>query len=891
MRFPVFWLAVAYASGLALYADVEASPRGLVALATLALLGGTAALRRRWLRLTLALALAGFFLAGGATIRFEEAAVPPTRVDRLVAAGQLDLSEAVRVTGWLRRAPQNKPFATNYELELETLESGGRAREATGGVRLSYFLAPDELAPPMPDLHYGDRIEVLARLHEPVNHQNPGSFDWRAYLARQEIFLEGSLRSPLLLTKLPGQRGHRALGWIEDLRTHLLAQLDSGVPPRRYPDHNAALRAMLLGDTALLAHRLAESFRLSGAYHVLVVSGLNVAILAVFLFWLLRRLHAREWLATLVTMAALVFYLLLVEDRPPIERAVWMVGLYLVARLLFREVHLANPLALAALLILFLHPLWLSEPSSHLSFGAVLMIAFFAVPWIERTSTPYREALRFLDAPERDEQSRPVHLLQFRHDVRATADLLSGAVFWTAEKERAARRLLTGLIRAGLRVWEFFVLSFAIQLGFLLLGALYFNRIVWVGLLTNILVVPLVGWVVPLGLAALGAALLWPAAGALVAVPVRWLVGAMLAVVNTLGTGSLSYGIPPPPLWVVWLYVAALAGLAAAVVRQQRQRWAALLLAAVMVVVVTHPFPPQLDKAALEITALDVGQGDALFLAFPSGETWLIDAGRGPLALRHGYRVGEDIGENVVKPYLRARGLKRLGRVWLTHAHQDHMGGLGAVLEEFPVASFDAGPNADSPAYRELREKVQRRGIPLALHRAGERFAVGDVEVEVLWPSREHQPGPEPSNNDSVVLRLCRGATCALLPGDIEAPVEKELAARQTSMKAALLKVPHHGGRDSASEAFLEAVAPEVAIVSVGATNPFGHPYPSVLERLHAAARRTYRTDRDGSVTARLGKDGWETSSFAEQERRAPYPSLWAKVAACARRMLSLESR
>ncbi len=110
-------------------------------------------------------------------------------------------------------------------------------------------------------------------------------------------------------------------------------------------------------------------------------------------------------------------------------------------------------------------------------------------------------------------------------------------------------------------------------------------------------------------------------------------------------------------------------------------------------------------------------------------------------------------------------------------------------------------------------------------------------------------------------------------------------------MKAALLKVPHHGGRDSASEAFLEAVAPEVAVVSVGATNPFGHPYPSVLERLHAAARRTYRTDRDGSVTARLRKGGWETSNFAEQQRRVLYPNLWAKAAACARRLLSLKSR
>ena len=219
------------------------------------------------------------------------------------------------------------------------------------------------------------------------------------------------------------------------------------------------------------------------------------------------------------------------------------------------------------------------------------------------------------------------------------------------------------------------------------------------------------------------------------------------------------------------------------------------------------------------------------------------------------------------------------------------MGGLAAVLDEFPVASFEAGPNAASRPYRELQEKVQRRGIPVRTHRAGERFAVGDVEVEVLWPSSEHQPGPEPSNNDSVVLRLCRGGTCALLPGDIEAPVEKELAESQAPLKAALLKVPHHGGRDAAGTEFLAAVAPDVAVVSVGATNPFGHPYESVLQRLGSAARRTYRTDRDGSVTARLGNEGLQVTSYREQQSRTPYPTLWAKLAACARRILSLESR
>lgn len=890
MRFPLFWLAVAYAAGLALFEPVDDSPRILCLLAGLALLTGIVTLKGRWLRTTLLFALAGFFLAGAATIRLVTAAVPPNRVDRLVAGRKIDLSEAVRLTGWLRRAPEQKPFATIYELELEFVETGGRRQPTSGAVRLSYFggLDPEDWPEPVPALRYGNRVEVLARVHRPVNRRTRGSFDWEGYLARRGIFLEGDLKSFLLLKTLSGRRGNLVLGRIYALRTRLLERLDQLVPPDTETDKNAVLRAMLLGDTGFLAHRLREPFRLSGVYHVLVISGLHVGIIAVFLYWLLRQLTGNERAITAATIAALVFYLLLVEDRPPIERAVWMASLYLVARLLYRQVHLANPIALAALLVLFLHPLWLFEPSFHLSFGAVFLIAFFAVPWVERTSAPYRQALGFLDAEERDEQLRPPHLAQFRLDLRLLATLLAGWFFWAKDKEPAARRLLTGIVRLGLTVWDFFLISFAIHLGFVLMTALYFKRVVWVGLLANVLVVPLVGWIVPLGLVALLLSLLWLPAGALVAKATGALTGCLLWIVDWLAGRGLSYGIPPPPPWVVVLYLAALVLLGLAVARQRLARWAGLGLAALVLVVVTFPFPPQAPAAGLELTVLDVGQGDSLFLAFPNGETWLLDAGGGPVEARPGYFIGENAGETVVVPYLRARGLKRLDRLWLSHAHRDHMGGLAAVLEEFPVGSFNVGRNPSSPPYRKLLEEVHARKIPLEQHVAGERFVVGDVRVEVLWPAPDYQPGPEASNNDSLVLRLCRRDTCLLLPGDIEAPVEKELAERKASLAAAVLKVPHHGGRDAASPEFLAGVKPRVAVISVGAENPFGHPFEPELGRLAAAAGEVYRSDRDGSVTVLLGERG--LSVELERSRPESYASLWGRLAACARRLLPLQS-
>jgi len=306
-------------------------------------------------------------------------------------------------------------------------------------------------------------------------------------------------------------------------------------------------------------------------------------------------------------------------------------------------------------------------------------------------------------------------------------------------------------------------------------------------------------------------------------------------------------------------------------------------------VVCTHPFPPRLNPHTLEVTVLDVGQGDSLFLSFPNGETWLIDGGRDALETRGNYRIGEAIGETVVVPYLRARGLKRLDAIWLTHAHHDHMAGLHAVLEEFPVGSFHTGPSPPSPALDALLKAVRGRGIPVREHRAGERLRVDDVDVEVLWPPPDYTPGRSPSNNDSLVLRLCRADTCALLPGDIEEQVEKKLAESGAPLRAAALKVPHHGGRDAAGEEFLAAVGPEVAVVSVGATNPFGHPFDEVVGRLQASAAHVYRTDRDGSVTLKVGKDSLDTAGYLEQQRRDPYPNLWAKLAACARALAGLE--
>jgi competence protein ComEC len=283
----------------------------------------------------------------------------------------------------------------------------------------------------------------------------------------------------------------------------------------------------------------------------------------------------------------------------------------------------------------------------------------------------------------------------------------------------------------------------------------------------------------------------------------------------------------------------------------------------VSVLVATHPFSASLERGKLEITTLDVGQGDAIFAAFPDGRTLLLDGGGlFGTARAGGFRSGLDIGEQVVSPYLWSRGVRRLDVVALSHAHQDHLDGLHAVLENFRVGELWVGRDVASPAYRTLLETAARRGVPVVHLTRGHRFTWGEVRGALLWPERQEGPAAAAQNNDSLVLRLDFGGTSALLAGDIERDVERQLAAQGAMLDVDYLKVPHHGSRTSATREFMEAVTPQAAAISLSATNPFGHPHAEVLERLAAAGAGVLRTDRDGAITFRSDGKTWKATGY-----------------------------
>jgi competence protein ComEC len=269
--------------------------------------------------------------------------------------------------------------------------------------------------------------------------------------------------------------------------------------------------------------------------------------------------------------------------------------------------------------------------------------------------------------------------------------------------------------------------------------------------------------------------------------------------------------------------------------------WAALVAGAFWVCAV----PPHTQRlpGILELTAIDVGQGDSILLVSPQGRTLLVDAGGIPSWMHSEL----DIGEDVVSPYLWSRGFHQLDVVALTHAHADHMGGMSAVLANFHPHELWLGVDSLSPELQTLVSEARALKIPIVLHKAGDSLELGGAKIVVLAPPRDAEAHVSRPNDESLVIKISYGATSALLEGDAEKKTEKQVA--QESPQADLLKVAHHGSSSSTIPELLAAVHPHFAVISVGRRNVYGHPRQEVLERLAEAHVSTYRTDMDGAVT------------------------------------------
>ena len=821
--------------------------------------------------------------------------------------------------------PAQRP-SQRIDLRVSTLETATDGADfqspVSGNVRLTIrWPASDPTQPAHQAFQCGDHIRAVARLLPPEVYRDPGVWSREDYLLGQGITAAATvnidrikqidrfegLAGSSLAERTPGtpsiprilRNGLEAiLPTIHDpqLLTCRISSLQHAAsarilalpaamrglpsPLRLTPDDAIMLAAMVTGDRTYLTHSLRAGFERTGSFHMLVVSGFHLAIVAGCIFWIARRLRLPRIPATLLTLLVSFAYALFTGFATPVQRSLWMVTLYLLGRLLYRDRSPLNTIGFAALCLLAVSPRSLFDSSFQMTLLAVVAIAGVAAPLLKATVHPYLTATRDLRLIAIDNKLAPP-LAQFRVTGRLFADALQRAF-----AAPVAWRVFPWLIRCTLQLVELLVVSCVVELAMTLPMALYFHRITLLALPVNLCIFPLLLILMPAALVTLLALLIWPAGAvvpaALVALPLHIGVGLVRLF------GSFAFGdarIPAPLLAQSAAFVLLLATSiyfahrtlalndphehsakgAPSIPRFLRNGWEAmrpfvfgaskapwllrLSCAALILAAIAAIFPRPIDHPinALLVEAIDVGQGDSILLITPDGKTLLVDGGGfggGP----HQAPQDFDIGEEVVSEVLWSRGIRHLDAVALTHAHSDHMGGLPAVLRNFHPRELWVGNNPRYGPYNALLDEAASLHVRVRSLRAGDALPFGATQVAVLAPFSSYQPGPTPTNNDSLVLHMAYGATSVMLEGDAESPVENAMLA-EPGLQSTLLKVGHHGSITSTRPAFLARVAPQWAVISCGLRNRYGHPRQEVLQELESAHIHTFSTDLNGTVS------------------------------------------
>lgn len=646
----------------------------------------------------------------------------------------------------------------------------------------------------------GQRIVAAVKLKETVPGSNPGEWSQQLEQLRRGQTATGSVdgRKVLVTSSAAAWRV-----WV-DVQQNALVERVTSLDDNR--DATALLLTLAAGRRAELDDAVEDEFAKSGLAHILSVSGLHVAVLAMVVLagirWLLVRISWRRLrrfdvrrLAAPLAVPFVWAYVIFTGVQAPAVRSAVMCSLVLLALVLRRRADALSALAIAAGAMGLLDPSALFNLSVQLSFAAVAALILL--------SPLLRDALP-VSAPDPSQQSG-----------------------WKLRALRAREAMIQTLVA-----------SFAVTMASAPLILISFQRMGWSGLVSNIVALPLSG---VLTLVSAGGAALFVTVPAL-ATPVLWL-GIQLSKI-LLGLAHVFASVPgaairlPGPSWSLaalwWLGLAALVF--------ARGRWRLMSLATALAAVGLLFGPVFTPAPGLEVTFLAVGHGDAIVVS-SRGRHALIDGG--------GVPEGSDTGRRFVLPFLRQQRIEALDLVVLSHPHPDHALGLISALEEVPTAKLwlpaGAGEGPLIDALTEAADDAEVSGIEVG----AEPLVFGDAQFEVLGPPTDRVL-LEGENDRSIVLRLRHGAVTFLLAGDVEEAAEEHLDPGPITV----MKAPHHGSRTSSSPPFLERARPKFAVFCVGRNNRFGFPHPEVVERYEQLGTRCYRTDLDGAITFR--SDGHE---------------------------------
>ena len=643
----------------------------------------------------------------------------------------------------------------------------------------------------------GDRVRFESRIRKPRNYGIPGEFDVERFLAYRRIFATAFVKNSAEII-LIGQSGEFTLQRRID---SVALQLGNFIGKNLPATEGAILRALLLGDMGAVPREMKDAYTRTGVNHILSISGFHVGIIALFIFqilllsakgseFLLLHLNMRRF-SLILTLPVLLFYLFLSGAAPATIRSVIMIGVYILAMLLEREVDPVDSLMLAAIIILAGSPPALFDLSFQLSF-----LAFWGIVVLT-----------------------PIFLSPFK-----------------SVEGRTVRKLLL-----------FFMASAAATAATIIPVAFYFHRTTLTGLVSNFLIVPLLGYgAVVIGFTALPFVYLAPFMARLLLVAAAFLVKVSDAIIIVLAN------IPALPIFnpsrldlaIFYFFLVSVTFVKAGKVRLSCCIFLAILFVGSWI---THGSP---DNGKLSLTFFSIGQGESILINFPDGKNMLVDGGGSP-----GENVW-DVGERLLAPALWKMGIDRLDYLVLTHPHPDHIQGLNYVAANFKIGEFwEGGAYTECEEYRKLMGVLNRRKIPVRLiNAASAPIEISGTRIEPLAPfAGDVKATPVDfyeMNDESLVFRLKAGEFSVLLTGDIGSDIEDRLVAHPDLLRCTILKVPHHGSRHSSSMSFLRAASPRIAVLSAGYGNSFHLPAQETLARMQMLGIRLYRTDLDGTVQA-----------------------------------------
>lgn len=691
--------------------------------------------------------------------------------------------EPLTLEGVVDSRPEVREKGSRLFLETERLYLAGHFVQVTGRVLLY-------VGEGYPEVLSGDRVRIVSRLHKPRNYGLPGEFDFVRNLALKGTFATAFASRADDVVLVMANVSHPLQRFIDQTAAGIGNFIGKAVPSVE----GGILRALLIGERGHVPPYIETAYADTGVNHILSISGFHVGIIALFLFNLLLGVCRNVPFLTLnfnlrkslliITLPFIIFYLMLSGAAPATARSVIMIAAFVFALAVEREVEPVNSLLLAALVILAVTPGALFDISFQLSFVALWGIIILT----------------------------PIFMLPF-------ARFANGSV--------AYKMLL------------FLMASLAAITATLFPVAFYFHRVSFTGIISNFVVVPLMGYgAVVLGFMALPFILLFPFVARLLLVAAAYLVKIANAFVLLLSH------IPALPLFnpdrfdllLFYLLLLVLTFVSSGNIR------IVFCLVTTVAIVGNALFFKMPDKGLLQITFFSLGQGESTLISFPGGKTMLIDGGG---SAREG---GINVGERLLAPALWNMGVTAIDYMVLTHAHPDHIQGLLYIADNLKVGEFWESQSAtdDSENYRNLKAIINKRKIPVRqIHALDPQVEIGGARLEFLWPAADSSQ-PDDLNEKSLVFRLEYGKGAVLFTGDIGLDVEKRLAAYKGRIN--VLKVPHHGSRYSSSTEFLNWASPEIALISAGYGNSFHLPADQTLARLKEKHVAVYRTDLDGTI-------------------------------------------